>query len=242
MPTTNQTEGHTLKSFDQELQHLSSLIVQMGGAAEAQVRAAVQAVARRDPDLAAKVMEGDARIDGYQEQVDAQTVRMLALRQPVASDLREILAALKIAGDLERIGDYAKNIAKRSISLSQTEVVKPVSGIVRMGDLVMSALADVVVAYVEQDVEKALSAWRRDVELDELYTSVFREMLTYMMEDSRSITPCIHLLFIAKNLERIGDHATNVAETVHFHKVGRPPEGARPKGDESSFVTGAAGD
>jgi phosphate transport system protein len=234
-----QTDTHTVKSFEQELQHLSTLAVQMAGTAEAQIRAAVQALATRDTDLATQVMQSDHRIDDYEQQIDAETLRMLALRQPVASDLREVLAALKIAADLERIGDYAANIAKRSIALAQVQPVRPANGILRMGHMVEEILNEVVEAYVGRDVEKALSAWRRDEGVDDLYTNMFREVLTYMMEDPRNITPCTHLLFAAKNLERIGDHATNIAETVHFLIVGRPPGGSRPKRDESSFVVGS---
>jgi len=227
---------HTVKSFEQELQRLSNLIAQMGGVVEAQVEAAVQAVGRRDVEGATKVMQGDARLDEFERQIEHDAVRMLALRAPVGVDLREVLAALKISADLERTGDYAANIAKRSIALAQLPVMRPATTIPRMGRLVQEMLKDVLDAYIDRDVEKAIAAWHRDEELDDLYTSLFREVLTYMMEDPRNITPCTHLLFIAKNLERAGDHATNIAETVHFLVKGQPLTAARPKSDKSSFT------
>jgi phosphate transport system protein len=227
---------HIVKSFAQELQRLTNMVTQMGGVAEAQVAAAVQAVVRRDAIVAGQVMQSDLRVDAYERDIDTETVRLLALRQPMAADLREILAALKIAADLERIGDYAANIAKRSIALSQLPPVRPVGAIPRMGRLVQEIVKEVLDAYIDHDVDKAVAARRRDEELDDLYTSLFREVLTYMMEDPRTITPCAHLLFIAKNLERIGDHATNIAETIHFRVVGQPLTTERPKGDESSYT------
>lgn len=230
------TSDHIVKAFSQELHRLNSLVIQMGGIAESQIEASVQAVVKRDTDLATQVMQSDVRLDAHERDIDAESVRLLALRQPMAQDLRETLAALKIASDLERIGDYGANIAKRAIALSQVPPVRPAISIPRMGRLVQEMLKDVLDAYSERDVAKAISAWRRDEELDDLYTSLFREVLTYMMEDPRNITPCTHLLFIAKNLERIGDHATNIAETIHFLVVGQPLTEARPKGDRSSFA------
>ncbi len=227
---------HIVRSFAQELQRLSNLVTQMGGVAEAQVEAALRAVARRDAALAAQVMEADRRIDGYERDIDAEVVRLLALRQPMARDLREIVSALKIAADLERIGDYAANIAKRSLALARLPPVRPASAVPRMGRLVGAILKDVLDAYTERDVAKAVAARARDEELDDLYTGLFREILTDMMEDPRTITPCTHLLFMAKNLERIGDHATNVAETIHFLVVGVPLADERPKSDASSYA------
>ena len=154
----------------------------------------------------------------------------------MARDLRNIVAALKISSDLERIGDYATNVAKRSIVLSQTQAVKPAYAIPRMGAFAQSLIKNVLDAFIERNTEKALEVWRSDEELDEMYSSLFRELLTYMMEDPRNITPSTHLLFIAKNIERIGDHATNIAETVHFLVEGGPFRGPRPKGDSSSFA------
>ncbi len=227
---------HIVRSFAQELQRLSNLVTQMGGVAEAQVEAAVKAVSRRDVGLATQVMQADARLDAYERDIDAEAVRLLALRQPMAQDLREIVSALKVSADLERIGDYAANVAKRSLALAQVPVVRPAAGIPRMGRLVAAILKEVLDAYIERDVGKAIAAWERDEELDDLYTSLFREVLTYMMEDPRNITPCTHLLFMAKNLERIGDHATNIAEIIHFLVVGTPLTILRPKGDASSFA------
>ena len=227
---------HTVKSFQAELQRLSNLIAQMGGVVEAQVEAAVQAVGRRDVEGASRVMQGDARLDEFERQIEHDAIRMLALRAPVGVDLREVLAALKISADLERTGDYAANIAKRSIALAQLPVVRPAGTIPRMGRLVQEMLKDVLDAYMERDVDKAVAAWHRDEELDDLYTSLFREVLTYMMEDPRNITPCTHLLFCAKNIERIGDHATNIAETIYYMATGAQPEGERPKDDNTSTL------
>mgnify|MGYP001809606019 FL=1 len=234
---------HIVRSFAQELQRLVNLITQMGGVAEAQVAAAVKAVTRRDVSLAAQVMQSDPRLDEYEREIDVEAVRLLARRQPVAQDLREIVSALRVAADLERIGDYAANIAKRSLVLAQMPAVRPASAIPRVGRLVEEILKDVLDAYIERDVDKAISVWRRDEELDDLHTSLFREVLTYMMEDPRTITPCTHLLFMAKNLERIGDHATNIAETIHYVVVGQPLKIDRPKSDSASFavVSPAAG-
>ncbi len=227
---------HIVRSFSEELRRLNTLITQMGGVAEAQVETAVRAVAKRDAGLAASVVQSDARLDEYEREIDAEAIRMLALRQPMAGDLREIVSALKISADLERIGDYAANIAKRAMVLAQVPPVRPTGGIPRMGRMVQEIMNEVLDAFIDRDVTKAIAVWRRDEELDDLYTSLFREVLTYMMEDPRNITPCTHLLFIAKNLERIGDHATNIAETIHFLVVGHSLKGLRPKGDTSSFA------
>jgi phosphate transport system protein len=233
---------HTVKSYDEELKHLGQIIAQMGGLAEAQMQAAIEALMHRDTDLAGQAVQSDARIDELEHQVSQLTVRILALRQPMALDLREVVAALKISSDLERIGDYAANVAKRAIALSQAAPVKPLAAIPRMGKLVQQIIKDVLDAYVEKDADKAIEVWQRDEEVDEMYTSLFRELLTYMMEDPRNISPCTHLLFIAKNIERIGDHATNIAETVHFLVHGRPIDAVRPKGDSTAFTMIAAPD
>ena len=227
---------HIVRSFDAELKSLTKTIAQMGGMAESQLDQAIQAVVRRDSQLATQVMQDDRRLDRLEQQIDVDAVTMLARRQPMASDLREIVAALKIASDLERIGDYAANVAKRAIALNQVPPVSPVTGLPRMGRLAYEIIAQVLDAYVERNVEAALEAWSRDEELDDLYTSLFRETLTYMMEDPRNITPCTHFLFIAKNIERAGDHATNIAETIHFLVRGETIRESRPKGDSSSFT------
>ncbi len=227
---------HIVKSFDDELKHLNQIITQMGGLAEAQLQTAIEALMRRDTDLAGQAVQNDARIDELERQVDSLSVRMLALRQPMAQDLREVVAALKISSDLERIGDYAANVAKRAIALAQTRPMRPAHVIPRMGRMVQAIIKDVLDAYIDHDAEKAVAAWERDEEVDEMYTSLFRELLTYMMEDPRNISPCTHLLFIAKNIERIGDHATNIAELVYFLVHGREIEAVRPKGDTTSFA------
>jgi phosphate transport system protein len=222
---------HTVRSYDEELSHLNNMIARMGGLAEAQLGSALQALVKRDGELASKVVAADIKVDDIEHEVHTFTVRLLALRQPMAQDLRNIVAALKISSDLERIADYAANIAKRVMVLNQLPPVRPVAGVPRLGRLVREMVKDVLDAYVEQDVAKAIRIWKQDEEVDDLYTGLFREFITYMMEDPRNITSCIHLLFIAKNIERIGDHATNIAETIHFVVQGVPIREARPKGE-----------
>jgi phosphate transport system protein len=161
---------------------------------------------------------------------------MLALRQPVAGDLRSIVTALRISSDIERIADYAKNVAKRALALNQAPPIRPEAAVPRMGALAQQMIKDILDAYVERDAEKARAVWQRDEEVDDLYNSLFRELLTYMMEDPRSITTCTHLLFIAKNIERIGDHTTNVAELIHYQVLGRRLQETRPKSDTTSFA------
>ena len=209
--------------------------MRMGGLAEAQLASATLAFTRRDSELADKVIASDAQIDELEQELDVAAVNLLALRQPMASDLRAVVAALKIGSDLERIGDYAKNVAKRVKVLCQTPPVQPAYAIPRMAVLVQAIIKDTLDAYIGRDSEKAIDVWLRDEEVDEMYTGLFRELLTYMMEDPRNITPCTHLLFIAKNIERMGDHATNVAETVHYMATGKRMAGGRPKSDSSSF-------
>jgi phosphate transport system protein len=226
---------HIARAYDEELHKLSNTIAEMGGLAETQLGTAIQSVVTRDTELAARVVEGDARADQLERDVDNLAIRVLALRQPVGRDLREIFAALKIASDLERIADYAANVAKRSIALSQTPPVRPAYALPRMAQFAQLLIKDVLDAYVERDAEKAYAVWVRDAELDEMYSSLFRELLTYMMEDPRSISPCTHLLFMAKNIERIGDHATNIAENLYYLVNGKPLEEARPKGDISNL-------
>jgi phosphate transport system protein len=226
---------HIIKSYDEELARLSKLIVEMGGLAESQLAAAIEAVAQRDSELALRVVEADAKVDELEREADNLAIRLLALRQPMARDLREILVALKISSDLERIGDYAANVAKRSIALAQTSPIQPAHALPRMARLALLLIKDVIDAYVDRDAEKALAVWRRDEELDEMYASLFREFLTYMMEDPRNIGGYTHLLFMAKNIERIGDHATNIAENLYYMVHGTPLTAARPKGDKSSL-------
>ena len=226
---------HIVKSYDEELRRLSNTITEMGGLAESQLATAIDAVVKRDSELAASVVEGDARVDQLQRDSDNLAIRLLALRQPMARDLREIFAALKIASDLERVADYAANVAKRAIALNQTPPVRPVYALPRMAQLAQLLIKEVIDAYVARDADKAYAVWMRDAELDEMYSSLFRELLTYMMEDPRNISACTHLLFMAKNIERIGDHATNIAEDLYYLVHGTPLTEARPKGDQSSL-------
>jgi phosphate transport system protein len=230
------TEQHIARSYDQELDRLDKLLTQMGGMVEAQLSDAIAALMKRDSALAETVIAGDVRVDGLNREVDEFVVRLLALRQPMAKDLRAIVAALRISADLERIGDYAKNVAKRTMALNQVPAVRLASSIPRMGKLVQQIIKDVLDAYIERDADKAHAAWSRDEEVDGMYNSLFRELLTYMMEDPRNITPCTHILFIAKNIERMGDHATNIAETIYFVVHGVPMLETRPKGDTTSFT------
>jgi phosphate transport system protein len=230
------TLEHTVKSYDEELNRLQHGIAEMGSLAELELQNAVQALVRRNADLGYQIVQDDARIDELEQQATAQVVRLLALRQPMAGDLREIIAALKISSDLERIGDYATNIGKRVVALSQTPPFKLPAALPRMGWLAQQNIRDVLAAYAERNPEKALRVWQADEELDETYSSLFRELLTHMMEDPRNIGSCTHLLFIGKNIERIGDHATNIAETVYSMVLGEPIGTARPKGDSSTYM------
>jgi phosphate transport system protein len=233
---------HIVSSYDTELQDLRRLITEMGGIAEKMVVDAITALIRRDTSLAQTVIAADQRLDGLQRQVEEQAILMIARRQPLAVDLRETISAIRVSGDVERIGDLAKNIAKRVLAIaSQFQPQKIVIGVEHMSDLVMSQLKDVLDAYTGRDVEAALDVWRRDGAIDALYTSLFRELLTYMMEDPRNISFCTHLLFCAKNIERIGDHTTNIAETIHYLVQGVAIAGERPKGDQSSYATLDAG-
>lgn len=228
---------HIVKSYDEQLNRMIGVIAQMGGLVEQQISAAVAALIRRDTERASEIVVTDQRIDALEHEVEQMAFRLLALRQPLAFDLRLVTSSIKIASDLERMGDYAANVAKRSITLNKLELVRPIVSVPRIAELVQGMVKDVLDAFVERDVEKALSVWRRDEDVDAMYNSLFRELLTYMMEDPRHITPCIHALFIAKNLERIGDHATNIAEQVNFLVKGKPVEEARPKGDVTPFST-----
>jgi phosphate transport system protein len=231
------TVHHTVHSYDTELKTLDQTIARMGDLTEAQLQSAIQALVRRDGEIALQVVQADARIDDLEQQVSTLAVRLLALRQPVARDLREIVAALKISSDLERIGDYAANIGKRVIALAQSIPFKLPTSVPRMGWLAQNIIKDVLTAYNERDAEKAVAAWQSDEEVDETYSSLFRELLTHMMEDPRNIGACTHMLFIAKNIERIGDHATNIAETVYYMVVGESLDAVRPKGDTTSLMS-----
>ncbi len=226
---------HIVKSYDDELKHLRDIIVTMGRMASEEMLAALQALTEQDTDLASRVIADDNQVDTADHQINELTVRLLALRSPVADDLRMVVAILKMASELERVADLAVNIAKRSIILSQFPLLPPVHGIVRMGEAVVKLVEEVVTAFAGSDVNGALTVWERDLEVDDQCSALFRELLTYMMEDPRNITTCSHLMFIAKNIERVGDHATNIAETIHYQVIGEALRAQRPKGDTSSF-------
>lgn len=216
--------------LDHELEALGAQIARLGGMAEAQVAASLDAVSRRDSSIAERTIASDHRLNDLQDEIESAAVQVLALRQPMGRDLREIVAILKIANDLERIGDLAKNVARRALVLNREEPVKLTRGLGRMGRQTLVQLKDVLDAYAARDVDRAISVRNRDEDIDELYNSLFREFLTYMMEDPRMIGLCTHLLFIAKNIERIGDHATNIAELVYYIKEARPVPDDRPRG------------
>ena len=233
MPTDH---SHIVKSFDEELARLSDLISRMGGLAETQLEQSIEALQKRDSSLAEAAIEHDQKIDVLHAEVDEMAIRLLALRQPMAGDLRHIVTGLKIAPIVERIGDYAKNVAKRAIALNQMPPVKPLFTIPRMGRMVREMTKDVLDAFANNDVAKAYEVWVRDAEIDDMYDSLFRELLTYMMEDPRNITPCTHLLFVARNIERIGDLATNIAELIHYQVEGEILDEDRPKTDRASVT------
>ncbi|MGI9371967.1 MAG: phosphate signaling complex protein PhoU, partial [Hyphomicrobiales bacterium] len=207
---------HIVTAFDDDIEALKRNIALMGGLAEEHLAAAIDALVRNDLDLADKVIADDVKIDDLERDTEEKAVLTIAKRQPMASDLREIMVSIRIASDLERVGDLAKNIAKRCHALSDDRPTAIITGMRSMGKLAQTQLKDVLDAYIQRDAAKAKQVWVEDEELDAMYNSVFRELLTYMMEDPRNIGFCTHLLFGAKNIERIGDHATNIAENVHY--------------------------
>jgi phosphate transport system protein len=226
---------HIVRSYDAELQDLRRRISEMGGIAEKMLVDAINALVRRDEALAQAVIAADRRLDVLQREVEEHAI---ARRQPMAIDLRETISAIRVSGDVERIGDLAKNIGKRALAISgQFQPQKIVLGVQNMGDLVLAQLKDVLDAYAQRDKDAAFDVWQRDGAIDALYTSLFRELLTYMMEDPRNISFCTHLLFCAKNIERIGDHTTNIAETIHYLVTGETLAMERPKDDRSNFAT-----
>ena len=223
---------HTVKAYGEELNSLTAEVVRLGGLAEAQVADSIVAFTRRDLTVAQAVIERDDKLDSLEAEIEKKSIRLIALRQPVAQDLRRTVSAMKFAMQLERCGDLAKNIAKRVMVLADSEPLTPLTrSIERMGNLVASRLKDVLDAYTSGNLDRAVSVWARDDEVDEHYNSLFRELLTYMMADPRTINSCTHLLFIAKNLERIGDHATNLAEIVYFEITGEDLISERPKSE-----------
>ncbi|WP_337189194.1 phosphate signaling complex protein PhoU [Phenylobacterium sp.] len=218
------------RSYQAELRQLVAEVIRMGGLAEAQVVDAVDAVVRRDVPLAQALIVRDLRLDTLQSEVERRALALIATHQPGEADLRRAISTLKLAMNLERCGDLARNIAKRSLVLSAGEPLLPLTGAIeRMGRLVSARLRAVLDAYAVGDVEPALDVWRRDGEVDEHYESLFRELLAYMATRSDSVAAGAHLLFVAKNLERIGDHATNIAEILHFQMTGEELTGERPK-------------
>ena len=227
---------HTAKAFDADLQGLSRMVAEMGGLTEKQIADAVDALSRRNPERAQQIVEADLGIDALQREIEAKAVLTIARRQPMAVDLRELLGALRLCSDLERIGDLAKNIAKRVLVLDvELHSSRVIRGVQHMGTLVLAQLKQVLDSYAGRDLEKAIAVWNGDEQIDAMCTSIFRELLTYMMEDPRNITPCIHLMFCAKNIERMGDHATNIAETVYYMIEGHSMPDLRPKGDTTTF-------
>ncbi|MBK1841651.1 phosphate signaling complex protein PhoU [Azospirillum sp. YIM B02556] len=228
--------GHTLAAFDAELAALRAAIDRMGELVERQVGLALDSLAGPDAEIAAEVLKGDAEIDRLEMEVEAMTVRLLALRQPMAKDLREVVAALKIASNLERMGDFAGSVAKRAVTLATLPVAPPVASLVRMGRMVQAMIGEMRRAYTQQDADLAASVRDCDGEVDAAYTALFREFLTYMMETPAQISGGTHLLFAAKSIERIGDHVTNVAENISFLVKGRLPSDERRKEDLSSYA------
>ncbi len=229
---------HIVSSYDNDLQGLRRRISEMGGIAEKMLVESIAALVRHDKTLAQTVISSDSRLDVLQREVEESAILTIARRQPLAVDLRETISAIRVSGDVERIGDLAKNIAKRALAIGgEFQPQKIVVGLQHMSDLVLGQLKDVLDAYSQQDTAKALDVWKRDGAIDALYTSLFRELLTYMMEDPRNISFCTHLLFCAKNIERIGDHTTNIAETVHYLVTGETLAIDRPKADRSIDAT-----
>ncbi|OIQ69987.1 hypothetical protein GALL_484070 [mine drainage metagenome] len=231
------TTAHTAKAFDHDLEVIQAMIMKMGGLVETAILDASQALDTRDEELAERVRASDRLIDQLEEQINVEAARVIALRSPAASDLRTVLTVMKISANLERVGDYAKNMAKRSTTLSQMSPINGAGGAIRrMAKAVELMLKDALDAYIQRDAELAADVRLRDQDVDQMYNALFREFLTHMMEDPRNITACMHLHFIAKNIERMGDHATSIAEQVIYLVTGALPDDNRPKGDDTSFV------
>lgn len=233
----NKQQEHIVKGYDEELTRLQGEILHMGGVAEGQLRQAFQALMESDERAAEKVIHADERVDTLELEISTGVMHLLALRQPMAGDLRTVLSSLRIASNIERIGDYAANIAKRSLALPASRPREAIRGLEEMGVYAGGMLRDVLDAFCRRDTAAAMAVRASDVELDRRYNSLFRELLTYMMEDPRNISTCAHLLFIAKNIERIGDHVTNIAENIWFQAEGRLPSEGRAKGDTTNIAT-----
>lgn len=230
---------HIVRSYDEDLRKLRDMTARMGGLAERQVADATRALVRRDTELATEVVQRDVQIDALEREIEAFCVKLLALRQPMAADLRVIIAAMKASNDLERIGDYAANGAKRSIVLASLPSIGSLNGFERMAHLVQENLKAAMDAFVNNDAEAAHRVWEADEPVDAIYNGIFRELLTFMMEDPRNISAATHMLFIAKNLERIGDHTTNIAETIHYLVTGDSLDVNRPKLDTTNIAVEA---
>jgi phosphate transport system protein len=236
MTEINPRVDHTAKAFDADLQELTRKVAEMGGLAERQIADATRSLVERDTDLAERVIGTDPMIDAMQHEVEEKAILTIARRQPMAVDLREIVGAMRVCNDLERIGDHAKHIGKRVVALDlDLHPQKLIRGVEHMASLVLAMLKQVLDAYASHDLAAALAVWNGDEEVDASCMSLFRELLTYMMEDPRNITFCMHLMFCAKDIERIGDHATNIAETVYYMVEGRPITEQRPKGNTTTF-------
>lgn len=227
---------HIVSAFDEDLGKLRNLIAQMGGLAEDQFGKAIDALSTSDCVKAEHIIAADDKIDALEKEIEENAIKLIAMRQPMAGDLRAIMVAIRISSDLERIGDLAKNIAKRTLAVNEPLPRSVNAGMNRMADLALEQLADVLDAYASLDTQKASDVWHNDSRIDILYNSVFRELLTYMMEDARTIGMCTHLLFGAKNIERIGDHTTNIAENIHYLVTGVTIDGPRPKQDSTSLT------
>ncbi|EYR83204.1 MULTISPECIES: phosphate signaling complex protein PhoU [unclassified Shinella] len=234
------SSSHIVSIYDEELKYLSRRISEMGGTAEQMVADSVRALVTTDAALAQKVISEDVILDTAERQINDKAIVTIAKRQPMAADLREIMGAIRIAAELERVGDLGKNTAKRVIAVQSSGMPRKLArGLEHLAELALMQLKEVLDVYATRSIEKAKAIRERDDEIDAIYTSLFRELLTYMMEDPRNITPCTHLLFCAKNIERIGDHATNIAETIYYMATGSQPEGERPKDDTSTSVVAA---
>jgi phosphate transport system protein len=228
---------HIVSAFENELKELGHKVAEMGGRAERLLAQSVDALMKRDTELAERVIAEDKSVDALQREIEDDAISIIARRQPMAVDLRELVSALRMANDLVRVGDHAKSIAKRVLALdADFHAQKQLRGVKHMADMALEQLKKVLDAYGARDKQQALAVWKRDDEIDAMYISLFRELLTYMMEDPRHITLCTHLLFAAKNIERIGDHATNIAETIYYLVVGEPLTDERPKSDTTSFT------
>ena len=236
MTEYNTRVDHTAKAFDTDLQEITRKVAEMGGLVEQQIADAVLALVGRDLEMGERVIAIDPQIDNLQREIEEKAILTIARRQPMAVDLREVVGAMRVCNDLERIGDHAKHLGKRVVALDgDFYPQKLIRGVEHMAELVSAQLKQVLDSYASRDLAAALTVWKGDEEIDSMCTSLFRELFTYMMEDPRNITFCMHLMFCAKDIERMGDHATNIAETVYYMIEGRQITDQRPKGDPTNF-------